>query len=191
MKKLSVIIASIVLVFGVSNAVVAQDNNDSKEASHGVEISIPTVALVDVEGADGDAGTINLTPNVSALEAGAAIDFSSALDNSLWLNYTSVVSSNQERNINAEISGNLPSGVSLKLTASSISSGKGKTGQPVGEISLSATAQKLVTGIGSSYTENGNGKGHQLTYKLDMDNEKYAELMADNYEITVTYTITD
>jgi hypothetical protein len=187
MKKLSIIIATVLFSFGVANA----EGDDTHKASHGVEITIPTVTLVDVEGAGGEAGTINLTPDVSALEAGEAVKFSSANDNSLWLNYTSVVKKDQVRNITSEISGNLPSGVSLKLSASTISTGKGKTGQPAEEISLTSTAQKLITGIGSCFTETGNGKGHQLKYTLDMNNEKYADLMADNYEITVTYTITD
>ena len=191
MKKLSLIIATILFSFGVANAVVVPTGDDTNKASHGVEIKIPTVALVDVEGVGGEAGTINLIPDVSALEAGEAVKFSSVNDNSLWLNYTSIVKKDQVRNITTEISGNLPSGVSLKLSASSISTGKGKTGQPTEEISLTSTAQKLITGIGSCYTETGNGKGHQLKYTLDMDNEKYADLMADNYEIKVTYTITD
>ena len=222
MKKLSIIIATIVFFTGISvmNAQPGQgggvpghggvnppghgetppglgggggstSGNNNNEASHGVNIFIPTVTLVDVEGTDGETGTINLTPDVSTLEAGEAVKFSSANDNSLWLNYTSVVEKDQVRNIITEISGILPSGVSLKLSASTISTGKGKTGQPAGEISLTSTAQNLITGIGSCFTETGNGKGHQLKYILDMDNEKYADLMADNYEIKVTYTITD
>lgn len=190
MKKLSVIIATVLFSFGVANAVVKSDG-DSKEATHTVGITIPTVALVDVE-ADGTKGTtINLTPDVSELEAGEAVNFSSATDNNLWLNYTSIVENNKKRNITAAISTELHSGVSLKLLAGSISSGKGSVGESAGEITLTKTAQNLVTAIGSCYTETGNGKGHQLTYTLDMDNEKYSDLKAENYEITVTYTITD
>jgi hypothetical protein len=192
MKKLSVIFASFVLVFGMSNVVIAQDNNDSNEASHGVEISIPSVALVDVENADGEATTINLTPDVSALEAGEAVDFSTANDNSLWLNYTSVVASEQTRNITAQISGTLPSGVSLKLQAGGISTGNGTRGSSAGQITLSETGQNVVTGIGSAYTESGENNGHQLTYTLDMNNSSYSGLIADdNYNVTVTYTITE
>jgi hypothetical protein len=192
MKKLSVIIASFVLVFGMSNVVTAQDNNDSNVASHGVEIKIPTVALVDVEGTDGEAGTINLTPDVSSLEAGEAVDFSTANDNSLWLNYTSVVAANQTRTVTASISGTLPSGVSLKLLASGITTGNGTRGSSAGEITLSGNGQSVVTGIGSAYTESGENKGHQLTYTLDMNNNSYAGLVAnDSYNVTVTYTITE
>jgi hypothetical protein len=192
MKKLSVIIASFVLVFGMSNVAIAQDNNDTNEASHSVEISIPTVALVDVEGTDGEATTINLTPDVSALEAGEAVDFSTANDNSLWLNYTSVVASEQTRNVTASISGTLPTGVSLKLQAGGISTGNGALGSSAGEVVLTGTGQNVVTGIGSAYTESGENKGHQLTYTLDMNNSSYSGLIAnDTYNVTVTYTITE
>jgi hypothetical protein len=155
----------------------ATNGNDNIEAAHGVEISIPTVALVDVEGVDGEAGTINLTPDVTSLEAGNAVDFSDAKDNSLWLNYTSIIASDQdERNITTEIDGTLPAGVSLNLLA--------------GGVSLTTNGQNLVTGIGSGYTESGYEKGHQLTYSLEMANESYAELTSGTYNLTVTYTIT-
>lgn len=190
MKKLSLVIASFVLVFGMSNVVIAQDNNDTNEASHSVGITIPTVALIDVEGAGGEATTINLIPDFSALEAGEAVDFSSASDNSLWLNYTSVVAADQTRNITASISGNLPSGVSLKLLASGVTTGNGTRGTAGEQITLSETAQNLITGIGSAYTGNGTEKGHQLTYSLDMNNDSYSNLVANDYEVTVTYTIT-
>ncbi len=190
MKKLSVIIAAVLFSFGVANAAV-QSDGDTKEATHTVGITIPTVALVDVEADGVEASNINLTPDVSNLEAGEAVNFSSATDKSLWLNYTSIVEDKNTRNITAAISSDLHSGVSLKLLAGSISSGEGLVGESAGEITLTKTAQNLVTAIGSCYTETGNGKGHQLTYTLDMDNEKYTNLKAENYEITVTYTITD
>ena len=112
MKKLSVIIATVLFSFGVAKA-----QNDTHEASHGVEITIPTVSIVDIEGPNGESPAINLTPSIDGLEAGAAVKFSSATNNDLWLNYTSIVKSNQKRNITAAISGNLPAGVSLKVKA--------------------------------------------------------------------------
>jgi hypothetical protein len=191
MKKLSVIIATVLFSFGGANASVSTGDDDNT-ATHAVAITIPTVALVDVENAEGEATTINLTPDVSALEAGEAVDFSTANDNSLWLNYTSVVASEQTRNITASISGTLPSGVSLKLQAGGISTGNGTLGSSAGEVVLSATGQNVVAGIGSAYTESGENKGHQLTYTLDMNNSSYSTLVANNnYNVTVTYTITE
>jgi len=83
MKKLSVIIATVLFSFGVANAVVVPTGDDSNKASHGVEITIPTVAIVDIEGQNGESPTINLIPEVNGLEAGAAVDFSSATNNDL------------------------------------------------------------------------------------------------------------
>jgi hypothetical protein len=192
MKKLSVIIATVLFSFGVANAVVVPTGDDDNTATHAVSINIPTVALVDVEGSDGEAISINLAPDVSALEAGEAVDFSTANDNSLWLNYTSVVASDQTRSVTASISGTLPVGVSLKLQAGGISTGNGTRGSSAGQITLTETGQNVVTGIGSAYTESGENKGHQLTYTLDMNNSSYASLVADdNYNVTVTYTITE
>jgi hypothetical protein len=230
MKKLSVIIASIVLVFGLSVSVTAQPgqgngvpghggiNNpghggtppglqngggssnggggstgtDTNEALHGVEISIPTIAIIDIEGPDGESPTINLTPNYDGLEAGAAVDFSSATNIDLWLNYTSIVGSEQSRNITAAIIGDLPSGVSLKVVAGTASStGNGAKGSPESIISLSSTAAPLISGIGSSYTGDGHSNGHQLTYSLEMADESYSSLVANSYSVTVTYTITE
>ncbi|WP_372949652.1 hypothetical protein [Mariniphaga sp.] len=208
MKKLSVIIATVLFSFGVAKTISAQEINrgatqvgianssvstgdDSNEASHGVNINIPTVALVDVEGVDGEATTVNLAPDVSALEAGEAVDFSDATDNSLWLNYTSIIASDQdERNITAEIDGTLPAGISLNLSAGGLSTGNGNLGASAGTITLTTNGQNLVTGIGSGYTESGFEKGHQLTYSLDMNNESYAALASGSYNVTVTYTIT-
>jgi len=191
MKKLSLIFAA-VFIFGVGNVVKAQDYNDSNNATHGVNITIPTVALVDVEGSDGnEAGTINLTPDVSGIDAGEAVNFTSATNSDLWLNYTSVVGSGQTRAISASITGTIPSGVSLNLEASSTTTGEGALGSVTGPKTLGSDGKVLVTGIGSGYTESGYEKGRQLTYSLDMDDDSYADLVGgDSYNVTVTFTIT-
>jgi len=195
MKKLVSIIAALIFTTGLTMA-----QNDTNEASHRVGITIPTVALVDVEGANGEASSITLSPSVSGLEAGEAVNFSSATDNSLWLNYTSIVNSGSgnghnpntnTRSISAKISnGSLPGGVNLLLTVGSISTGNGTKGHSsASNKALTTSAQDVVTGIGTCYTESGENKGHQLTYSLDMDNGNYQALTAGSYEVTVQYTI--
>jgi len=203
MKKSVSIIAALIFTTGVTMAsqpmVVVPTGDDTNEASHHVGITVPTVALVDVEGADGEAGTINLAPDVSGLEAGESVDFSSATDNSLWLNYTSIVKGNSHgddsnaRSISAKISdGSLPGGIKLRLTVGGISSGNGTRGQSAAKSKeLKNNAEDVVTGIGTCYTESGENKGHQLTYSLDMDNGNYQALTAGSYEVTVQYTISE
>ena len=195
MKKVALTIAASLFITGFVFATVEGDT-DQGTATHSVSIVIPTVALVDVESEDGgEAGTINLTPSTGSLEAGEAVDFGTATNNKLWLNYTSVVDAgdNAERQITVALDNedNLPEGVSLLVSAGSITSGKGKKGSAAeGKVTISATAQNLVTGIGSCYTETGSGKGHQLTYELDMNENEYANLVAETYDVQITYTIT-
>ena len=79
--------ATVLFISGLSMAVKpvtpSTGDTDTKEASHNVGITIPTVAIVDIEEEGGnEASTITLTPDVSSLEAGAAVDFSTATDNS-------------------------------------------------------------------------------------------------------------
>ena len=199
MKKLVLTIASALFISVLAlTAAPAGDNNDNNSASHNVSISIPTVALVDVEGeGNSEAGTINLSPDISSLEAGSAVDFSTATNSSLWLNYTSIVEGSKknpkERNISVQLDDdkNLPEGISIVLSARNASTGQGQKGQAVsGNITLTKNAQDIVTGIGSCYTESGYQKGHQLTYALNMDIDNYADLLADSYEVEITYTIT-
>lgn len=197
MKKVALTIAASLIISGLTMAAPSGDNDDKNTASHNVSIEIPTVALVDVESTEGgEADVINLTPSVSSLEAGEAVDFGTATNSDLWLNYTSIVEgsgSNSERQITVELDDedNLPEGISLLLSAGSISSGKGTKGSPVsGKVTLSETAQDLITGIGSCYTESGANKGHQLTYELGIDEDKYDELEADTYNVQITFTIT-
>lgn len=202
MKKVVLTIAAFLFVTGVS---MAQDNNDTNEASHQVKITVPTVALVDVEGAGGEASSITLSPSVSNLEAGEAVNFGSATDNSLWLNYTSIISgggkgkgkgnenNSNTRSISAKLTQtDLPVGLNLLLTVGGISTGNGTRGTSAAtNKALSTASQDVVTGIGTCYTESGENKGHQLTYTLDMNNNNYDELTAGSYEVTVQYTISE
>ncbi|SHI75610.1 hypothetical protein SAMN05444280_105150 [Tangfeifania diversioriginum] len=192
MKKLSLIFA-VVFIFGVGNVVNAQvDNNDTNEASHQVTLNIPKVALVDIEGSNGEANSITLTPSLTKMEAGAAVDFSGATNSDLALNYTSIVEDGETRDITVGISNNLPTGLSLEITAGGIFSGavgNPGTGRTI-ELAASEESKSIVTGIGSVYTGIGNKKGHPLTYNLKVNDSKYSTLEAASSTVTVTYTIT-
>jgi hypothetical protein len=184
--KRSVLITAIAIAAFTTHSF-AQESNSS--ASHDVTISIPEVALLDLEGAS----TITLAPTAPE-EAGLGLSFASATDNSVWVNYSSVVGSGENRSVNAKISGTVPSGLQLKVSAGSYSgNGKGTTGTASGQIVLSGTDQELISSIGSGYTGNGTNNGHNLTYQLDLDpdGENYQNLMHGDTEITVTYTLTD
>lgn len=183
MKKVLLSIAISLFAFGIAAA------QDTQSASHNVTINIPNVAVVDIEGASTD---ITLGATFSG-EAGDALGFADT-DNSLWLNYTSVVpSSSTTRTISAKIeSGSLPAGVKLKVAAGAPTGGAGTKGSSVGSaIELSTTDQPLITGIGSCYTGNGANNGSNLTYSLELQANGFANLISTSTTVQVTYTIAD
>lgn len=192
MKKLSIFIVNLVLVFGLSNAVIAQDS-DKEEASHQVNINITTLALIDIESSNSNT-TISLEPSAPT-EAGTGYNFSNTKDESLWLNYSSIVKSGNSRKITASIDadGGLPTGITLAVQAKNAAgTGKGKLGTAINNpVTLSTKPASIITGIGSSYTGDGPSNGHNLTYTLNLDNDQYETLLADTYTVNVTYTITD
>jgi hypothetical protein len=184
MKKLFLITASVFLSTGILLAA-----GDNTQGSNSVSINIPEVALVDIEGG----ATVTLTPS-SPTEAGDALNFSTATNNSLWVNYSSVVASTKARTISAAItSGTVPTGLVIKVLAGTYSgAGKGNFGTATSQITLSGTGQSVITGIGSCYTGNGTSNGHNLTYNLELQSaDSYSSLVQDNTPITVTYTIND
>ena len=188
MKKLSFIFAT-VLFFAGATAINAQDTG---EAGHKISIKIDSHALVDVEGVDGEATTINLAPTAPN-EAGLGLNFEDITNSDLWLNYSSIVNKNGKRSISASISEGLPESISIELAVSSdAGEGKGKVGTATNNSAQTLTTGgvEIVSDIKSCYTGSGAEKGHNLTYSLTMDEDSYEDLEADTYEVEITYTIT-
>ncbi len=194
MKKSILTIVATFIISILTFAVPSGDNNDRNTATHNVSIEIPTIALIDVEAADGEASTINLVPDVSSLEAGEAVDFETASNSDLWLNYSSIVQGGNPRTISVSINGNLPSNLGLYLTTGNYDgNGKGKTGQVSNSApqELSSNSKNIIHDIKSCYTGNGINNGHNLKYSLKVkDQNNYQNINAGSYDVTVTYTIT-
>lgn len=173
----------------VTNSAIAQADNSE---SHQIEIRIQEVALIDLESNAPD--FISLTPATPS-EAGNEMDFSSAFDQNIWINYSSVTGTSEPlRKVSAYIEGNVPDGLNLNVTASSYQgNGKGKLGISEGKVELTEQATDIITGIGSCYTGNGVNNGHQLVYSLDLENaDSYGKLnFNQSASISVTYTLTD
>jgi len=169
----------------------AQDKADD---SHTVAISIPEVAILDLEAKGGT--TVSLSVEAPT-EAGEAVDFSNATDNNVWINYSSIVGKSEtSRVVAAKISENsVPDGMLLKVTAAKdAGNGDGTMGVSAGEVTLSSTDQKVITGIGSSYTADGAGNGHNLEYALELDPTagSYSKIDFDqDVKLTITYTISN
>ncbi|MBK8500971.1 MAG: hypothetical protein IPL46_01535 [Saprospiraceae bacterium] len=170
----------------------AQDDNDDV---HNVIIQLPEVALLDLEAAAGT--SISLAPKAPN-EAGQALDFSGETNSDIWINYSSIVGSKKEpsRDIMVQITGgSVPEGLLLTVSAGEDAGmGDGRMGKPQAPVILNKISQKVITGVGSSYTGNGVAKGHQLTYSLALDEKEgsYEKLDFDNSNtLAITYTLTD
>ncbi|MDO9038142.1 MAG: hypothetical protein Q7U59_07335, partial [Lutibacter sp.] len=107
-----------------ANAAFAQSltaTNDSQEAAHLVTISIPQVALLDLEA---PSGATDITLNGTApTEAGLPMAFGAAATNAtIWMNYSSIVKGALLSNVSVAITGGtVPSGLKLTVLASAAS----------------------------------------------------------------------
>ena len=154
-------------------------------ASVGVSISLPSIALMDVE--PNNAG-FNLNPTAPT-EAGNQLT-TTATNNSKWLNFSSAVTTGSTRRIAVQLSGTLPTGINLKLvTATYAGTGAGTLGSPISPIYLSSSQQTIVNNIGGAYTGNGQGNGYNLTYSIEISN--YSLLRNQTSTVSIIYTLID
>ncbi|MCP9767886.1 hypothetical protein EGI22_08175 [Lacihabitans sp. LS3-19] len=172
-------------------AAMAQDTNVDK---HTIDIKIPEVAILDLE-TTGKSSAISLAAEAPK-EAGNALDFTNAVNTEIWINYSSIIGSKTEpsREVTVQItSGDVPSGMEISVEAAKDAGlGEGTVGSPAGVLSLSTSAQKIITGVGSAYTGDGAKSGHNLTYKLKAASGAYGDIDFDQSgSITVTYTLSD
>jgi len=149
-----------------------------------VGITLPVVTLMDIEPAG------NITMNFTApTDAGRPL-IAPASNTSKWINYTSAIASGgTTRRITASVNQVIP-GVNIRLQASTASGGAGVFGTPNATVTLSTTAQTIISGIGGAFTGNGSNNGHRITITLSANT--YASLSArTNTPVVITYTITE
>lgn len=191
MKNLKIKLTMSLVAIAISATLSAQD---TKTDNHTVTISIPEVALVDIE----PSGNKNITLGFTApIEAGESI-IPSASNTTLWLNYSSIKSvAAPTRNVSVKLDTVIP-GIDIHVTAAGpTGAGAGLLGTPSAQLTLSAIDQPIVLGIGSAYTGNGTSNGHNLTYALAAGSTPggvaaYADLQATaTVTAKVTYTISD
>lgn len=171
-------------MLGLFTSAVSVYAQDTQSDNHTLTITVPEVAILDIEG--GSSISLGYTAPV---EAGLGV--AGASNSDLWLNYSSIKSSiNPTRTVSVKLSETV-GGADIKLTTGAYSgSGSGTTGTVTGEITLSTTDQTIVSDIGSCYTGDGVNNGHNLTYKLDVGGT-YADLEKLTTPVTVTYTISN
>ncbi|MPS66507.1 MAG: hypothetical protein DI622_02440 [Chryseobacterium sp.] len=168
---------------------------DSNVSTHDITVSVPEVALVDIE----PTASKNLTMGFTApTEAGLPI-IPASTNNTLWLNYSSIKSvADVTRTISVKLNALIP-GVDIKVTAAvATGAGGGTLGTPASQLILSATNQTIISGIGSAYTGDGASNGHNLSYSVVSGtgtggSANYGDLsaVATPATATVTYTISD
>lgn len=186
MQKLST--ALLVSFLTLTLSVNAQDTNHD---SHTIGISIPEVAILDIE----PAASKNITMNFTApTEAGDPLT-NPANNASLWLNYSSIKSAADPTRIISVKLTSLIAGVDIKVTAgAAAASGDGTKGTPGSQLTLTTADQTIISGIGSAYTGNGASNGHNLTYEVAFGAggpASYSDLIFSSNTATVTYTISD
>lgn len=154
-------------------------------SSVGVSFSLPSVALLDVEP---NANSINLSLTAPT-EAGSMVT-NTASNNTKWINFSSAVTPGQTRRISAQISGVMPNGLNLVLNTSTYSgAGAGTLGSRVSPITLTASSQTIINGIGGAYTGNGASNGYNLTFTLSISN--YSQLRSQSSTVSIIYTLID
>lgn len=197
MKRLLLILSLLSMTVGLARAQGGSGgnglNNGNGKKTGLIGVSMPQVAIINIAGTNGT--SIDLALNAPA-EAGLMVDLSDAVDSSIWINYTHIRGkfSRPKVDVYAKITnGTVPGGMDLKVKAlNDVGAGAGNTGNPVGEITLSSTDQKIIQNIHTCYTGYGVNKGHQLVYRLDVGGVNYADLDFDeSTTVTVEYTITD
>lgn len=192
---------------------VAQDNNDTNEAGHQLDVNVPEVALLDIYDANTgyEAGPIlldmtNVTISPTNAEAGLYA-FQDMSYSNLYLNYTSVTGQtgsgfdvNRQIDVQFEAGSTFPGSLDLRITPSApviVANGGSVSSAGIitaGGVALGAstpigTDALLVSSIESVYTGDENF-GVKLAYTLEQ-NGNFSGYQAGLYQATLKYTLSD
>ena len=176
MKNLKKVISTVSLALLIVGFVAASDT-----ANQTFTLSVLDICVL---GVTGNPGTLTIQAPASGGETPA-----NPTDESTYTVYTSVVGAAQARVMTAQWGGSdaAPAGCSLKMVISEIAGTN--EGSAAAEITVSASAQNIITGIGSCATGVGVG-GAKLKYTLSLDT--MTSLVAGSSEsVTITLTMTD
>lgn len=187
---MKIVIKSIVLFLGFHfwGLSAAAQWNAEKELE--VSFTIPPIALLDIEPAINNAIYFSVSPSI---ESGASPQIQNVSNETLWLNYSSALSSiHGSRKIVAQITGGkLPDGFKLNVEAAQYrGNGKGTMGHSAGKVALTNQPQAIISEVGNCYTGDGEGNGHSLTFSIEVND--YSKISSDDETaFTILYTISD
>lgn len=156
--------------------------------SHNVSVTVPSVSMISVVGTDGNTNVSLVLDDINA----AGEWFSNVTsDEVIYLRLSSVKPGGARI---VKVSGEVPAGLILKVSAGdNTGGGKGKTGLPQANVTITDAGASLITEIGSGYTGIVSNGGFPLTYNLSAsDTQAGVEaLAAGSTTIEVFYTITE
>jgi len=154
----------------------------SQQASHRIVMEVAEVCIVDVSG---NPGLLRVVPPGNPESEGQ-----NALDDSVYLHYTSTVSAQKRRTITVrwQETDSSPAGCFLMLEA--LPSGQKNEGMPAGRVILSREEQILITGIESCATGTGQTQGARLVYRLVIRAADHL-VPGERLAATVVFTLTD
>jgi len=177
MKTLKALLVGVVSGLGIVGFMFA-----AATATQTVTMQVNAICLIAVTGNPS-------TLTVSAPAAGGQTPANGS-SNTTYAQYTSTVGSGTTRKITAAWGGSdaAPAGCALKLTATP--SGGTNQGSSAGQVTVSATAQDVVTTIRSCFTGTGANNGAQLSYSLEVS-DATALVAGESKSATVTLTLTD
>ncbi|MGA2587628.1 MAG: hypothetical protein ABSF88_11490 [Candidatus Aminicenantales bacterium] len=177
MKTLKALTVGVVSALGIAGFVFGVST-----ATQTVTMQVNAICVLAVTGSPS-------TLTISAPATGGQTP-SNPSSNTTYAQYTSTVGASQTRKITAAWGGSdaAPAGCSLKLTATP--SGGTNQGTSTGQITMSATAQDVVTTIRSCATGTSASNGAQLTYALSVDTVT-SLVASESKSATVTLTLTD
>jgi len=177
MKKWKTLLAAITVVTAVSGLAYA-----AATATQTVTMQVGAISVLTMTG----------NPAALAIAAPALGGQTPAnpSSNTTYAQYTSTVAAGVTRRLQANwgASDAAPAGCSLLLTATPAA--LPNQGASANQITMSATATNIVTGIGSCATGTGATNGAQMAYVLSV-NTLTSLVAGDNHTVTVTITLTD
>ncbi len=175
-KYLMIAIVAVMTVGLIGLAMAATD-----DATQNLTLAVSEICVLDVTG---NPGVITVVAPGTGGQTPA-----NPSDNSTYAQYTSTVASGLTRNMTAQWGGAdaAPAGTSLDLTAAPAGGTQGVT---AGLITVSSSAQNIITGIGSCATGTSDTDGAQLTYTLMID-DVTALVAGDSQSVTITLTLAE
>lgn len=164
---------------------------DGQVSSHDIVVSLKLTSVIDIEG-DKDVTIDFDCPSCS--EAGKKLKTPPLKTGfNTWLNYSAVRSTpTSTHNVKVSVDRLIP-GIKLYVQLLARKGvGQGDLGTAVtGRRLLSTTSQTVIRNIGTGYTGNGVGNGHQLIYTAKGITPEYDKIEHATHQLVISYTIVE